>query len=161
MNKTKAKHTQKKDKKIKKTPKLAKDKNPVALASLRAQLRKEKEYEKFSFLLNNLLNSEISEECTVILTSSISELQGMNFSERERECMIAVLNAEKINSPILSGSVKLRYRIELAAALLTQVITKALSACETHRVSRPNNFVDMLLGLTVKRAKEMMSQKNI
>ncbi|MFM7084343.1 MAG: hypothetical protein ACKOW3_04990 [Hyphomicrobium sp.] len=156
----KSKSSIKKGKKGGKSAAPHKDKNNKSLATQRAELRKEKEYEKYAVLLNKLLTSEMTEECPVILNTSIAELQDMNFSERERESMITVLNAEKINAPILSGTVKLRYRIELAAALLTFVISKAQSACETHRISRPNNFVEMLLGLTVKRAKEILNQRN-
>lgn len=160
VNKTKMKLKKpKKTDKNKKIPSLSKEQNRKLLASEKAKLRKEKEYEKLSLLLYNFLAAEISEDCPVILNTSISELQGMNFSDRERECMMAVLNAEKINAPILSGSVKLRYRIELAAALLSLVVTKAHTVCDINRISKPNAFVDMLIGIIGKRAKEIMTQR--
>lgn len=156
----KQKTSKKDEKKISKSPSPSKDKNKNQSAIQKAQLRKEKEYEKYILLLNKLLTSEMTEDCPVVLNSSIAELQGMNFSERERESMFAVLNSERINAPILSGSVKLRYRIELAAVLLSLVIAKAHNACETHRILKPNNFVEMLTGLTVRRAKEILKQRN-
>lgn len=161
-NKTKMKSSpsHKKHKKLKNISGPLKDKKIKLDAIQRAQLRKQKEYEKYALLLQNLLTTEMTEDCPIILNTSIPEFQGMNFSERERECMLTVLNAEKINSPILSGTVKLRYRIELAASLLTLVMTKAHSVCENHSIQKPNNFIEMLIGLTVKRAKEIMAQRN-
>lgn len=90
------------------------------------------------------------------LNSTIAELAGLGFTEAERDCFLAILHAEKHNFP--PGGVALRFRIELAAAFLSTLISHAYDAAEGAGISDPDNFAEVAIDLAVERGREVWAQ---
>lgn len=147
----------------KKTPnarggKAAKRSRKSALASLmpaRGSTAKAAKAELRALLvLDGLLGD--ARDRPIRLHSSIPELAGLGFTQPERDCFMAILHAEKHNFP--PGGAALRFRIELAAAFLSTLISHAYEAAEGAGISDPENFAEVALDLAVERGREVWAQ---
>jgi hypothetical protein len=113
---------------------------------------------KFSMFLLSMIGKQDDPKRQIEVPTAIYELRSLKISNEEAACLDATMSAEAQNFPVSTGGVAMRYRVELAAAFLAMVIDQSYSSTEALKKLEPDIMAQVMIDLTVARAREIWAQ---